>query len=130
MQDSTSSHLAEIKVTAFSVTDVRVPTSDKLLGSDPFHKEPDYSSAVLHLETSSGHRGVAVVFTIGAGTDWMVYGVKDLCQLVLGMSLGEFAASPITLYKRLIDHHQARWLRRCLSHELRCRAECDVGCLG
>lgn len=100
----------EVKITGFSVTDLRVPTSDKLLGSDPFHKEPDYSSAVLHLETSSGHRGVAVVFTIGAGTDWVCYGVKDLCQLVVGSSLSDFTASPITLYKRLIDHHQARWL--------------------
>jgi len=100
----------DIKVTSASIIDVRVPTSDKMLGSDPFHKEPDYSSAVLHLETSSGHRGISVVFTIGAGTDWICYGIKDLAQLVIGMSLSEFTASPIHLYKRLIDHHQARWL--------------------
>jgi L-fuconate dehydratase len=87
-----------------------VPTSDQLLGSDPFHKEPDYSSAVLHLETDAGLRGVSVVFTVGAGTDWIAYGINDLCQLIIGTELQDFADAPIRLYKRLIDHHQLRWL--------------------
>lgn len=81
-----------------------------MLGSDPFHKKPDYSSAVLHLETDAGFRGVSVVFTVGAGTDWVCYGIKDLCQLIIGRDLNEFAAAPIQLYRRLIDHHQLRWL--------------------
>lgn len=99
-----------ITITAAEVIDVRVPTSDQLLGSDPFHKEPDYSSAVLHLETNAGLRGISVVFTIGAGTDWICHGIRDLCQLVVGTQLSDFTASPITLYRRLIDHHQLRWL--------------------
>ena len=60
-----------MKITSAKVLDVRVPTSDNMLGSDPFHKAPDYSSAVLHLETDGGLRGVSVVFTVGAGTDWI-----------------------------------------------------------
>lgn len=99
-----------IKITSAEVIDLRVPTSDQLLGSDPFHKEPDYSSAVLHLNTDAGLRGGAVVFTVGAGTDWICHGIKDLCQLVVGSSLQDFATSPIHLYRRLIDHHQLRWL--------------------
>lgn len=99
-----------MKITKAKVIDLRVPTSDNMLGSDPFHKEPDYSSAVLHLETDSGLTGVSVVFTIGAGNDWICYGVEDLCKLVVGSDFEEFTASPIKLYKRLIDHHQARWL--------------------
>lgn len=99
-----------MKITSAKVIDLRIPTSDNLLGSDPFHTEPDYSSAVLHLETDSGLRGVSVVFTIGAGTDWICHGVEDLCQLVVGSDLKDFTKSPITLYKRLIDHHQLRWL--------------------
>ncbi|MDF1844272.1 MAG: enolase C-terminal domain-like protein [Rubripirellula sp.] len=98
------------KIVSAEVVDLRVPTSDQLLGSDPFHKEPDYSSAVLHLETDSGLRGVSVVFTVGAGTDWICYGIQDLCQLVVGISLEEFASDPLRLYRRLIDHHQLRWL--------------------
>jgi L-fuconate dehydratase len=98
------------RITSFNVIDLRVPTSDNMLGSDPFHKEPDYSSAVLHLETDAGLRGVSVVFTVGAGTDWICHGIEDLCQLINGSTLEEFADSPIRLYRRLIDHHQLRWL--------------------
>lgn len=99
-----------IKITSAEVIDLRVPTSDQLLGSDPFHKEPDYSSALLHLETDAGLRGVSVVFTVGAGTDWVCHGIQDLCQLIIGSNLHDFAVSPIRLYRRLIDHHQLRWL--------------------
>ncbi len=99
-----------MKITSARVIDLRIPTSDDLLGSDPFHTHPDYSSAVLHLETDCGLRGVSVVFTIGAGTDWICHGIEDLCQLVIGTSLEDFTSSPITLYRRLIDHHQLRWL--------------------
>lgn len=99
-----------MKITGFDVVDLRVPTSDHLLGSDPFHKEPDYSSAVLYLNTDEGIQGVSVVFTVGAGTDWICYGISDLCQLVVDTDLAEFADSPFRLYQRLIDHHQLRWL--------------------
>ena len=99
-----------ITITSAEVIDLRVPTSDQMLGSDPFHKAPDYSSAILHLETNAGLRGVSVVFTAGAGTDWICYGIKDLRQLIVGSSLDDFTAAPIQLYRRLIDHHQLRWL--------------------
>ncbi len=98
------------RVTTAKVLDVRVPTSDQLLGSDPFHRQPDYSSAVLHLESDRGLRGVSIVFTLGAGTDWICHGIRDLCQLVIGTNLEDFAAAPVRLYRRLIDHHQLRWL--------------------
>ncbi|TWU42557.1 enolase C-terminal domain-like protein [Novipirellula artificiosorum] len=99
-----------ITITSAEIIDIRVPTSDQRLGSDPFHKQPDYSSAVLHLETNAGLRGVSVVFTVGAGTDWICHGIRDLCQLIVGTSLDDFATAPIKLYRRLIDHHQLRWL--------------------
>jgi len=99
-----------VKITSAKVLDLRVPTSDQMLGSDPFHKEPDYSSAVLHLETDSGLTGVSIVFTVGAGTDWLCHGIDDLCQLVVGSYLDDFTSSPGKLYRRLIDHHQLRWL--------------------
>ncbi|MEZ6133699.1 MAG: enolase C-terminal domain-like protein [Pirellulaceae bacterium] len=99
-----------IRITSAEVIDLRVPTSDQLLGSDPFHKQPDYSSAILYLSTNTELQGVSIVFTVGAGTDWICHGVEDLCQLVIGSTLDDFAANPINLYRRLIDHHQLRWL--------------------
>ncbi|WP_145352091.1 enolase C-terminal domain-like protein [Roseimaritima multifibrata] len=102
--------LKSIKITGAEIIDLRIPTSDQMLGSDPFHKMPDYSSAVLHLKTDSGLKGVSIVFTVGAGTDWICHGIQDLCQLVIGADLESLTESPITLYQRLIDHHQLRWL--------------------
>lgn len=106
----TAKPASSIRIISATVSDVRVPTSDQMLGSDPFHKQPDYSSALLHLETDSGLTGVSVVFTVGAGTDWICYGIRDLCQLIIGTELNEFSNAPIKLYRRLIDHHQLRWL--------------------
>jgi len=119
------------KIVSARVIDLRVPTSDQLLGSDPFHKQPDYSSAILHLETDDGLGGNSVVFTIGAGTDWICHGIEDLCQLVVGMKLEDFAHQPIRLYRRLIDHHQLRWLHvRSFPDGGRRGAQRDVGPMG
>ena len=93
-----------------NVIDLRVPTSDTLLGSDPFHKKPNYSAVLTILETDTGLRGISVAFTPGAGNDWIAYGVKDLAQLVIGSTLEEFIAHPGAFHKMFVDHHQLRWL--------------------
>ncbi|RKU35005.1 mandelate racemase/muconate lactonizing enzyme domain-containing protein [Candidatus Poribacteria bacterium] len=93
-----------------NVVDLRVPTSDTLLGSDPFHKKPNYSAVLTTLETNTGHTGVSVAFTAGAGNDWIAYGVRDLGQLMPGMSLDTFIDDPGEFHRLLIDHHQLRWL--------------------
>ena len=73
------------KIQKVNVIDLRVPTSDTLLGSDPFHKKPNYSAVLTTIETDTGHQGISVAFTAGAGNDWIAYGVEDLAQLVVGM---------------------------------------------
>ena len=93
-----------------TVVDVRVPTSDSLFGSDPFHKKPNYSVVLTTLETDSGLQGISVSFTIGAGTDWMVHAVKDLAQLAVGIDLAAFSRDPGAFHRQLVDHHQLRWL--------------------
>ncbi len=97
-------------ITAVDVVDLRVPTSDTLLGSDPFHRKPNYSATITTISTDSGISGVSVNFTIGAGTDWICYGVKDLTQLVVDTPLEEFIDDPGAFHKKFIDHHQLRWL--------------------
>ena len=64
-------------ITAINLQDLRVPTSDELLGSDPFHKKPDYSAVLTTINSSSGKSGVSVVFTIGAGKEWITYRIKQ-----------------------------------------------------
>ena len=101
---------ASPKVEKVNVVDLRVPTSDTLLGSDPFHKKPNYSAVLTTLETDTGHQGISVAFTAGAGNDWIAYGVKDLAQLVVGMDVNTFVADPGAFHRLLVDHHQLRWL--------------------
>ena len=71
------------KVVKVDVVDLRVPTSDTLLGSDPFHKKPNYSAVLTTLETSTGHQGISVAFTAGAGNDWIAYGAVSYTHLTL-----------------------------------------------
>lgn len=93
-----------------SIIDLRVPTSDTLLGSDPFHKKPNYSAVVVGLKTNCELTGYAFAFTLGAGNDWVAHGVRDLARLVVGVSLEEFSDDPGAFYRLLVDHHQLRWL--------------------
>ena len=97
-------------INRIDIADLRVPTSDTLLGSDPFHKKPNYSTVLTTLQTDDGLVGTSVNFTAGAGNDWIAYGVRDLAQLVKGLDLDDFAADPGAFYRLLIDHHQLRWL--------------------
>ncbi len=98
------------KIKKIDVMDLRVPTSDTLLGSDPFHKKPNYSAVLTTIETDTGHHGISVAFTAGAGNDWIAYGVKDLTQLVVGIEVKAFMDDPGAFHRLLIDHHQLRWL--------------------
>ena len=98
------------KIIAVDVIDIRVPTSDTLLGSDPFHTKPNYSAVYTKIITEDGFEGLSIVFTLGAGNDWIAYGVKDLSKLLIGKSFSKFTDNPGEIYKMFIDHHQIRWL--------------------
>ena len=93
-----------------TVQDIRVPTSDELLGSDPFHKKPDYSAVLTTITSSSGKRGISVVFTCGAGNDWVAYAIDQLVPLVKNTTLDSFIEDPGELYQTILNHHQLRWL--------------------
>ena len=98
------------RIIAVDVIDIRVPTSDTLLGSDPFHTKPNYSAVYTKIITEDGFEGLSIVFTLGAGNDWIAYGVKDLSKLLIGKSFSKFTDNPGEIYKMFIDHHQIRWL--------------------
>lgn len=98
------------KIIEVDVTDLRVPTSDTLYGSDPFHKKPNYSCVLTGIRIDEGLVGLSVNFTGGAGNDWLAYGVRDLSKLILGRNLEQFIEDPGAFYRLLIDHHQLRWL--------------------
>ena len=69
------------------VYDLRVPTYKTLLGSDPFHTKPNYSAVYIKITTKNKLEGNSIVFTLGAGNDWILYCIKDLSKLLIKMSL-------------------------------------------
>ena len=83
-----------MRIKEFEVIDLRVPTSDSLLGSDPFHRKPNYSVVLTKLFGGNGLEGISVNFTIGAGTDWVAYAVRDLMQLIVRRCLLYTSPSP------------------------------------
>ena len=99
-----------LKIKEIVVTDLRVPTSDTLLGSDPFHKKPNYSCVYTTINLSNGIQGHSICFTSGAGNDWIAYGVKDIAKLLEEYDFTEFMNNPGLIYKFINDHHQLRWL--------------------
>ena len=101
---------AAARIAKVEIDDIRVPTSDDLLGSDPFHRKPDYSVALVRIHTDGEQVGWSVVFAIGAGTDWLVHGLRDLALLLDGLDMRDFAANPGKVQRRLLDHLQLRWL--------------------
>ena len=52
------------RIDCVDIVDLRVPTSDTLLGSDPFHKKPNYSTVPTTLTTDDGLIGSSVNFTV------------------------------------------------------------------
>ena len=105
-----SSSNTGLKIVSVEVADLRVPTSDTLMGSDPFHKKPNYSCVYTQIKLSNGIEGNSVGFTVGAGNDWIVYGVKDIAKLLENYSFDKFIDDPGSTYKFINDHHQLRWL--------------------
>jgi len=99
-----------LKIIDIKVTDIRVPTSDTLLGSDPFHKKPNYACVYTTIKLDNNIEGNSICFTSGAGNDWIAYGVKDIAKLLEGYDFSEFMNNPGLVYKLINDHHQLRWL--------------------
>ena len=97
-------------IKSIEVFDIRVPTSDSGLGSDPFHNNPDYSAVYTVVKSSSNLKGISIVFTCGLGNDWIVYGIKQIAKMLLNTSFNDFVNNPGDLYKKLLDHPQLRWL--------------------
>tara|TARA_Y100001970_G_C14255213_1_gene874799 strand:+ start:6983 stop:8311 length:1329 start_codon:yes stop_codon:yes gene_type:complete len=100
----------KINIKDVEVIDIRVPTSDTLQGSDPFHKKPNWSCVYTKILLDNGIEGLSVCFTSGAGNDWIAYGVEDIAKLLKGIEFNLFMDEPGSIYKLINDHHQLRWL--------------------
>ena len=74
--------MKKLKILNIKVSDIRVPTSDTLLGSDPFHKKPNWSCVYTQIELDNGIEGLSVCFTSGAGNDKSSKTFASICTSI------------------------------------------------
>ena len=94
--------MSDNQITDVKIYDLRVPTSDQLMGSDPFHVKPDYSAVLTIIESSVGKKGLSIVFTVGAGNDWIAYGINQLIPLIQKLDIDSFKENPGKLYQTML----------------------------
>ena len=100
-----------ISFTALEIIDLRYPTSRDLDGSDAMNPDPDYSAAYVILHTDSPTlQGHGLTFTIGRGNELVCAAIRSHEHLVLGHTLGEFAANPGQFWRHLTNDSQLRWI--------------------
>jgi len=99
------------KITGFRTVDVRFPTSRGLDGSDAMNKEPDYSAALVILETDQpGLEGHGFVFTCGRGNDLQCDFIEQLAPYAVGRDIKELSTSMGDFARSLVRDSQIRWL--------------------
>jgi L-fuconate dehydratase len=96
-------------ITAVDVHDVRFPTAAAGDGSDAINRG-DYSATYVELRTDTGEVGAGLTFTNGRGNEITCAAVRALAHHVVGRSMAEIEAEPVTFWRSLTADVQLRWL--------------------
>ncbi len=79
-------------------------------GSDAIHRDPVYSYAVTNLIDDSGITGTGFAFTLGEGNDLVCKAAKFYADKLVGNDIEEMMSSFGSLFNRLSNEQQFRWL--------------------
>lgn len=79
-------------------------------GSDAVHSNPIYAYAVCKLRTDTSLEGVGIAFTLGAGNGLVCGAIDYLVRHVEGWEINELMADFGTIYKKMADDPNLRWL--------------------
>jgi len=91
------------------VSDKRFPLG-KGAGSDAIHRDPVYSYAVTQLIDDWGLTGTGFAFTLGEGNDLVCKAAQFYAEQLKGRDIEELMANFGTLFNRLSNEQQFRWL--------------------
>ena len=103
-----------VTITAVEVHDVRFPTAAAGDGSDAINRG-DYSATYAELITTGGDgtpgpTGAGFTFTNGRGNEITCAAVRALAHHLVGRTVEEIAAEPVTFWRSLTADVQLRWL--------------------
>lgn len=79
-------------------------------GADSVHANPQYAYAVTELLTDGGQTGIGLAFTLGGGNDLVCKAADALAEVLVGQEIETLMADYGTVYARMLDHPQLRWL--------------------
>ncbi|PTS96972.1 mandelate racemase [Pedobacter sp. HMWF019] len=91
------------------INDLRFPLR-KGAGSDAIHSDPIYSYAVTNLIDDSGLTGTGFAFTLGEGNDLVCKAAQFYAEQLKGKDIEELMSDFGTLFNRLSNEQQFRWL--------------------
>src|SRR5215211_6705369 len=99
-------------ITALETSDVRLPTSRALDGSDAMNPDPDYSAAYVVLRTDADDdlEGHGLAFTIGRGTELVVAAARALESCVVARTLDGITGDMRAFWRAAVGDSQLRWL--------------------
>lgn len=100
-----------IRITHYSVKDIRFPTSLEKHGSDAMNTDPDYSAAYIVLYTDHpGIEGHGLTFTIGRGNEICCAALEAMVHQVIGKQLEDIVSEFGKFWKQVTGDSQIRWL--------------------
>ena len=79
-------------------------------GSDAIHQDPVYSYAVTQLFDDTGLTGHGLAFTLGEGNDLVCKAAQYYAQQLQGKDIEEIMSDFGTVFRKLSDDQQFRWL--------------------
>lgn len=80
-------------------------------GSDAVHTDPQYAYAVALLQSGNAAlTGTGLAFTLAGGNDLVCRAIEMLAEPLVGREIEALMAEWGTIFRRLADHHQLRWL--------------------
>ncbi|MEK8110331.1 hypothetical protein NKG94_50450 [Micromonospora sp. M12] len=96
-------------IVGLDVHDVRFPTAATGDGSDAINRG-DYSATYVELRTDGPHVGAGLTFTNGRGNEITCAAARALSHHVVGRTVEDIFAAPVTFWRSLAADAQLRWL--------------------
>ena len=101
--------MPEHVIRSVETRDVRYPLPPGA-GSDAIHSESEYSFAVTLVALERGAYGTGIVLTLGAGNELVCQAIELLAGTLAGSEIEELMSDFGTVFHRLAEHPQLRWL--------------------
>ncbi|KAM0271439.1 hypothetical protein ACHAQH_009059 [Verticillium albo-atrum] len=101
----------DVKITGFTVTDIRFPTSLDGVGSDAMHVGANGSHPFVELQTNQGTLiGEGIAFSNGRGSELICMALNIFAKRVVGKTMHELTRNMGKTWRYMVSDSQYRWI--------------------